>query len=116
MNDNPIKTDDATGTMSDPIAFFITWPTYGTWLPGDDRGWVEYKGGWQLPKPQLELECGCRMTEQACLLSEAERAIVQTQVAETCQYRGWQLHAVSCRFNHAHIVVAAFEINPRKSC
>ncbi len=20
--------------MPDPLAFFITWPTYGTWLPG----------------------------------------------------------------------------------
>ncbi len=29
-------------TMRDPIAFFITWPTYGTWLPGDERGWVVY--------------------------------------------------------------------------
>ena len=26
----------------DPIAFMFTWSTYGTWLPGDERGWVEY--------------------------------------------------------------------------
>jgi hypothetical protein len=38
---------------SAPIAFFLTWSTYGTWLPGDDRGWVEYCHGFQLPDPIL---------------------------------------------------------------
>ena len=27
----------------DPVAYFITWTTCGTWLPGDERGW--HKGG-----------------------------------------------------------------------
>src|SRR5437868_1076725 len=40
-----------------PIAFLFTWTTYGTWLPGDARGWVEYQQGFQLPDPILELEC-----------------------------------------------------------
>ncbi len=22
--------------MPEPLAFFLTWPTYGTWLPGDE--------------------------------------------------------------------------------
>ncbi len=31
--------------MDDPIGYFLTWVTYGTWLPGDARGWVEYRHG-----------------------------------------------------------------------
>lgn len=27
--------------VSSPLAYLITWTTYGTWLPGDRRGWVE---------------------------------------------------------------------------
>ena len=27
--------------MPAPLAYLITWTTYGTWLPGDQRGWVE---------------------------------------------------------------------------
>ena len=23
----------------EPLAYFLTWTTYGTWLPGDERGW-----------------------------------------------------------------------------
>jgi hypothetical protein len=33
---------------ADPLAYFLAWSTYGTWLPGDERGWVEYARGWQL--------------------------------------------------------------------
>jgi hypothetical protein len=55
--------------MDDPIAYFLTWVTYGTWLPGDGRGWVEYRHGWQLPDPVREREAVARMTEDACRLS-----------------------------------------------
>jgi REP element-mobilizing transposase RayT len=100
--------------MDDPIAFFLTIATYGTWLPGDARGWVEYRHGWQLPDPVLELESRARMTEDACLLTADERAIVQKQVAETCQHRGWTLHAVNCRSNHMHAVISAPGVHPKK--
>jgi hypothetical protein len=54
--------------MPDPLSFFISWSTYGTWLPGDQRGWVEYRRGWQLPSPIRELEALAAMTEDACIL------------------------------------------------
>lgn len=41
--------------VPDPVAFFIAWPTYGTWLPGDARGWNEYHHGWRLPQAQLKV-------------------------------------------------------------
>jgi len=28
--------------MPDPLAFFLTWTTYGTWLPGDPRGSTDH--------------------------------------------------------------------------
>ncbi len=40
-----------------PIAFHIIWTTYGTWLPGDARGWIDKKKtGIQEPDPVKELE------------------------------------------------------------
>ena len=36
--------------MNDPLAFFLTWSTYGSWLPGDARGWTEYHHGWQMSR------------------------------------------------------------------
>lgn len=97
-----------------PIAFFLTWVTYGTWLPGDARGWVEYKHGWQLPRPNLEAECAAKMSSDACRLSREHRDAVERQVAETCDHRRWHLHAVNCRSNHVHVVVSAGQTAPKK--
>jgi REP element-mobilizing transposase RayT len=93
--------------LPDPLAYFITWSTYGTWLPGDKRGWVEYHRGWQLPDPIRELEARAKMREDACILDIDQRREVEAQIEETCRIRGWTLHAVNCRSNHVHIVVSA---------
>jgi REP element-mobilizing transposase RayT len=95
--------------MPEPLAFFLTWPTYGTWLPGDGRGWVEYQHGWQLPDSVIRLEAAAIMKEGACILDRAQRSLVEKTIADHCRIRGWQLHAVNCRTNHLHIVVAAHQ-------
>lgn len=93
--------------MAEPLAYFLTWSTYGTWLPGDERGWTEFGRGWQLPDPARKLEAEALMTEHACRLDAEQRRIVEQQIAETCRFRGWELHAVNCRSNHVHVVVTA---------
>ncbi len=35
--------------MDDPLALFLTSTTYGSWLPGDERGWVEKPGRFREP-------------------------------------------------------------------
>jgi REP element-mobilizing transposase RayT len=100
--------------MDEPIGFFLTWVTYGTWLPGDPRGWVEYRKGWKLPDPVRELEAAARMRENACRLSEQQRLAVEQQITETCRHRGWQLHAVNCRSNHVHVVVSAANVASKR--
>src|SRR5262249_507800 len=93
--------------MPDPLAYFITWATYGTWLPGDVRGWVEYRRGWQIPDPVRELEALAAMTEDACILDIEQRSLVEKTIEDHCQIRKWTLHAVNCRTNHLHVVVGA---------
>jgi REP element-mobilizing transposase RayT len=91
----------------DPIAFMFTWSTYGTWLPGDERGWVEYRRGLRLPDPIRELEAAAKMSETACRLNREQREQVHLQVVETCAHKGWELYAVNCRSNHLHAVISA---------
>jgi REP element-mobilizing transposase RayT len=93
--------------MSEPLAYFLTWPTYGTWLPGDERGWVEYRQGWRLPDPVRKLEAEARMTEDACILDAEQRQVVERTITDHCRIRGWQLHSVNCRTNHLHVIVTA---------
>ncbi len=95
--------------MPEPLAYFLTWPTYGTWLPGDERGWIQCGHGWQLPDPIRKLEAEAKMTEDASRLDRKHREVVERQIAETSKVRGWELHAANCRSNHVHVVVTASE-------
>ena len=92
---------------SDPLAYFITWTCYGTFLPGDDRGWTKLQKGEMLPQPLLADWCKEQMTEKPIFLDEDQRNIVEETVTKHCQIRMWHLHAVNCRTNHCHVVVTA---------
>ncbi len=94
--------------MSAPLAYFITWTTYGTWLPGDRRGWVKLDSiAIELPDAQREAKARSLMREEAVWLNEAQRSIVASTIRVHCQLRGWQLHALNVRTNHVHLVATA---------
>src|SRR5688572_13990414 len=90
--------------MPEPLAYFLTWTTYGTWLPGDARGWVPDGGGdIRPPDPEREVAARRRMTEPPVKLSQDQRRIVCETIAEHCRVRSWCLHAVNARTNHVHV-------------
>ena len=93
--------------MNDFLTYFITWTTYGTWLPGDARGWRNTKKGNQPPQPLLAAWCRNRMTETPVLLNEAQRGKVEAVCRKHAEIRGWILHAVNARSNHVHLAVTA---------
>jgi hypothetical protein len=93
--------------FDDPLAYFLTWTTYGTWLPGDDRGWVEKAGVFRSPDIERQRMALMHMTEGAVTLDERQRSIVEATIKEHCTIRKWHLHAVNCRTNHVHVVVTA---------
>ena len=107
------KNHTEVNVKSDPLAFFFTISNYGVWLPGDSRGWIEYKHGWQLPDPIRELEAKARMTETSVLLNEMSRDLVEAQIAETCEFRNWTLRVTNCRSNHMHFVISAYQVAPK---
>ena len=56
--------------MNECITCFITWTTYGTWLPGDGRGWRKKRESHQPPQPLLEAWCRDRLSERTQALLE----------------------------------------------
>jgi REP element-mobilizing transposase RayT len=87
-------------------AYHLTWTTYGTWLPGDARGWVKWgESDVQMPDPERECDSRERMAESAVVLTDAQRALVEQTVRDHCRIRGWRLQAVNARTNHVHVVV-----------
>ncbi len=87
--------------------FFLTWTTYGTWLPGDERGWHHHNKGEQLANSRLKQWCSNQMRTGEVVLALFDRVIVEDACRAHCVYRNWHLHAVNARSNHVHAIVTA---------
>jgi REP element-mobilizing transposase RayT len=95
-----------------PLAYFITFRCYGTWLPGDERGWVDrrqngYGTDIGLHSSGLQSTARSALTHPPFRLDSEERAIVDGTIRDVCAYRRWVLHALNVRTNHVHMVVSA---------
>ena len=99
--------------------WLLTWTTYGSWLPGDARGFVsevrDAEGNTVLHNepgtpcdadlPSLERYAASRMTEAGVLLNRAQAEAVAEQLRETAGHRGWRLLALAVMANHIHVLV-----------
>lgn len=94
-----------------PLAYLITFRSYGTWLHGDERGSVsrfrnQYKSR-RLPPEKKWLETNHkRLKQDIVTLNSAQRHCVEAATRETCAVRGWGLYAMNVRTNHVHVVVS----------
>jgi REP element-mobilizing transposase RayT len=98
--------------MPEPLAYFITFSTYGTWLHGSNPGSVDRShnapGTPLLPAdPELEAARRRSMRQEPYLLDEPRREVVLRTIREVARHRGWRLWAVHVRSNHVHVIVTA---------
>ena len=93
--------------MPDPLAFLLTWTTYGTWLPGDERGWILRGKGVQMQNHIVQDSARREMTEPACTLNAEQRQLVHQTIIDHCTHRTWHLFVTNVRTNHVHVVVKA---------
>jgi len=98
--------------MSEPIAYLITFRTYGTWLHGDDRGSVDRDHN-VFDTPMLEAHRGRRRSAEQRLrhppvwLGTVQREAVRWAMEQVCVHRSWTIHALNVRSNHVHVAVSA---------
>src|SRR5580765_3315975 len=96
----------------EPIAYFITFRTHGSWLHGDERGSVNRhhnKFGTSKIRHEpawIEKNKG-RLIGEPITLTPRQRACVRKAIRETCRIRQWGLIAINVRTNHVHVVVSA---------
>jgi REP element-mobilizing transposase RayT len=101
-----------------PLAYLITFRTYGTWLHGDERRSVDRRhNAWHSrdigPQPSLEHRRRSLLKCEPVILSPAAREVVDRTIRDVCTHRGWPIRAVNVRTNHVHIVVAG-AVTPEK--
>ncbi len=97
---------------SEPLAYFISFRTYGTWLHGDERGSVDRRHN-GFGSPLLQVSDERVRWEEASLkdppveFGVEQREVVDRTIREVCAHKGWAPHAINVRTNHVHAVVTA---------
>lgn len=90
--------------------------TFGTWLPGDPRGWramhhrQHIEGDYRDPPPSgvyegLHGHVRSVMTENAVRLTEAQRAIVCDALVEALLHHGCEVRIICVDAVHFHVLV-----------
>ncbi len=102
-----------------PLAYLITFRSYGTWLHGDERGSVDrthniYQTPFIKPNQKWADYNKNLLKNEPVKLTAQMRKVVENAVRETCQIRGWKIYALNARTNHIHTVVAVGAKHPNK--
>ena len=95
-----------------PLAYLISFRTYGTWLHVDNRGSTsrkQNKFGTPRIAPNLRLQRAelKQLQHPPIKLDSRQRPVVEQAVREVCTNRGYWLRAINVRTNHVHTVVSA---------
>ena len=96
----------------EPLAYFISFRSYGTWLHGDERGSVDrfqnkYGTPMLAPNEYRKAAMRSRLKRDPVELNAERRKAIEAGLRETCDIRGWNLRAINVRTNHVHTVVTA---------
>ena len=90
-------------TMSNMIGYMVTWTTYGSWLQGDNRGYV--KDGKILPGNQQILLANRRLKRSETIkVNPEQRAIVHQAILDEAKRIGQKIDAIAVCEHHVHIV------------
>jgi hypothetical protein len=91
--------------MGNTLATMLTMTTYGTWLRGDKRGWVD-DGKILPPDPELESADRSRMKHSPYLFPRDRLLDIGTFIGESLTMRlELPIHALHVGTWHAHIVI-----------
>jgi REP element-mobilizing transposase RayT len=103
-----------------PLGYLITIRTYGTWLPGDERGSIDryhntYRGPRVDANAVLEEQHRKKLKSEPLILNGIQRTAVEDAIREVCDHRSWPLRAINVRTNHCHTVVTTGDRNPERA-
>src|SRR5205085_12627627 len=109
-------------TMPDdkPFALHETWTCYGTWLPGDSRGYVSNTLGHVpgfLPRenvpgtpytaddPRTRAHARALQQDSTVLLTRAQAQAVATALVDSARKGGWTIVRAAVMANHVTVAV-----------
>ena len=89
--------------MAKTLGYLITWTTYGTWLQGDERGYVKHGKIYPANKALMQANKQTKL-QDAVILSKAQQQIVKEAIIKEAQVQSQRIFALVVQPNHVHIV------------
>lgn len=83
---------------------FVTVTSYGSWLPGDARGWVQ-RGEVLLANPELERRARKELVQPIVLFSSQDQDELQSTLLAACEEFGYRLFELSIESWHLHWIL-----------
>ena len=90
--------------MGNTLGYMVTWTTYGTWLQGDERGWVK-KGKILGASKGLEQANREKQSDDGVRLKKGQREVVRSAIVQEAKRIGEKVLAMSVWSNHVHVVI-----------
>jgi REP element-mobilizing transposase RayT len=90
--------------MARTLGYLLTWTTYGSWLQGDERGYVQ-EG--QILKGNSTIYQICQQLQKypAVKLTQEEKRIVHQTILKEAQRVGQTVEAIAVCTNHVHLLL-----------
>lgn len=92
------------GYMSKIVGYMVTWTTYGSWLPGDERGYVRcgeiLDGNKELLEKNKE-----RQKNDSVKLSKEEKEIVKDTIIKEAERVGQTVEEITVCSSHIHLLL-----------
>ena len=93
--------------MSKTIGYMLTWTTYGSWLQGDERGYVKDGRILRGDKKVVDL-CEKLQKGQPVKLGHDEKDIVRRAILNEAERIGYIIEGLAVCSNHIHLVARYF--------
>lgn len=102
-----------------PLAYFLTWTTYGTWLHGDRRGSVDdahnvFGHPVLEARPDRAARIREGLAEQPFVMTARVREVVDDAIRAHAEIRSWRVLGLNVRTNHVHLVIEASSHSPEQ--
>lgn len=90
--------------MAKTVGYLLTWTTYGSWLPGDKRRYVQH--GEVLNGNEKVFQHAKSIQKSSTVkLNKSEKEIVRQAIKEEIKKTGQRLEAIAVCSNHIHLAV-----------
>jgi len=100
--------------MAKTLGYMVTWTTYGTWLQGDERGYIR-DGKICGRNPRLERRNKENQTGNTIKFTNKQKNIVLKAIMEEARKLGQEVHSIAVCTNHVHMVVSYISDGIEKS-